>query len=86
MNDQGRSIDDQPRSKIADLIERFVSGDVDPWDWDDFTSVPARDPEIEKVRLHCVTVKDKFPHPKRYCSDEGLRELLELARKLRGAG
>jgi hypothetical protein len=75
------------RDEVADLIERFVAGNVGEWEWDGFISVRSADPAIEHVRQQCDEIHDAFPDrwdPHRYCSDAGRQELLRLAARLRG--
>lgn len=73
------------RLQVADLIESFVSGTCGIWEWDDFISVIQADVEIERVRLICTSLPDRFSprDTKQYCSDEGVRELLKCAKTLR---
>ena len=75
-------------SEAADAIDRFLRGEGDPYDWDDFTSVTTHDPIVEEARLRCVRIRDEFPptDPGTYCSQAGLAALRELASSLRGAG
>lgn len=71
--------------EASNLIERFVTGDIDNYEWDEFTNSTIRDAVIEKVRDECVFVRDNYPsrNPCEYCNEEGTRKLLELAKKLR---
>lgn len=73
------------REEAAQLIERFVNLEADPYEWDDFTSKRYTDPLIEHVRAECVDVHEAFPPTIRgtYCSDEGMGRLRELAATLR---
>mgnify|MGYP001309513816 CR=1 FL=1 len=72
------------REDVIKYIREFLEGSGEQWDWDDFTSVPLDDPTLERVRLECVSLPDRFP-PKRkghYCSEAGLEELRRLAETL----
>jgi len=73
------------REQLADLIERFVSGNVRPHEWDDFLSVRFDDAELESIRRACDELPSRFPPRRRgeYCNDEGAAELLVIARRLR---
>ena len=41
-------------SEVADLIERHIRGTEGPWDWDDFTSVPISNDELDLIRIQCI--------------------------------
>lgn len=71
--------------EAADSIEKFVNHTGGPWDWDDFISIRQKDPELEAVRLKCLSVADDFPSTdrRRYCSDPGFDALRDLLRDLR---
>ena len=71
--------------QLAELLEGFVNGTCDEWEWDDFISVPQKDPELEAVRLRCETLDVEFPPRKarEYCNDEGAAILLNYAQQLR---
>jgi hypothetical protein len=52
-----RSVDSAPqpsRSDVVRIISDFVDGKSGEWDWDDFTSCPLKDPELDKVRRECT--------------------------------
>ena len=73
--------------EVADLIERFVNGTgTDPWEWDDFVSVPIPDPRLESIRQRCASLADDFPAnaPGSYCGPEGENVLRDVIRELRG--
>jgi hypothetical protein len=75
------------REEIANLILRFLAGSVEPYEWDDFISVPQADPDLEAVRRTCVSLREEHPssdHPREYCNAQGIELLEELARQLRG--
>lgn len=69
------------RSEIRQLILNFVPGTGGRWDWDDFTSIRYKDPLIEEVRQRCAAVQDLYRSEdrRRYCNEEGLKELRRLA-------
>ena len=76
------------KGQVANIIEDFLEGRGDTWGWDDFISTRIQDPELERVRLLCVELPDRFPpkKPEYYCSDEGLEVLRTLVTSLRGGG
>jgi hypothetical protein len=73
------------REDVADTIETFVSGMGAESDWDDFISIPIKDPELESIRIRCALMRDEFPptHPRDFCSDAGLETMRRIAAGLR---
>jgi hypothetical protein len=71
--------------KIANTIDGFVNGTGRQWDWDDFTSIRLKDPELEAIRQRCVSIPDEFPpaNPHAYCSEAGLQEMRRIVSDLR---
>ncbi len=71
--------------EVADVLNNFLSGKGDEWDWDDFISVPIEDPELNAIRVICASLPQRFP-PKvkgNYCSKEGFALLENLLNNLR---
>lgn len=71
---------------VADIIEGFLEGtSKDPWEWDDFISVPLADPVLDSVRQRCADIRDEFPPatPGSYCGPEGEDVLRFLVGELR---
>jgi hypothetical protein len=73
------------RDEIANTIEGFVNGTGSQWDWDDFTSIRLKDPELEAIRERCVSIRDEYPpsDPHAYCSEGGLEVMRGIAADLR---
>ncbi len=73
------------REELADLIEKFLDGTGGQWDWDDFTSIKLRDPDLERIRERCVAIANDYPSNKRteYCSPQGLKVLRSIVAELR---
>lgn len=69
----------------VDLIERFVGGAVQPWEWDDFTSTRSRHSSVEALRAEAGSVCDDFPRAgaEEWCSEAGRQRLLEIAARVR---
>jgi len=69
---------------LAMLIRSFVSGTSDPWEWDDFVSVPQCEPELEQIRKRLLALPNEYPPVKsgEYCNAEGTLLLLDIARSL----
>lgn len=73
------------RLEAIDLIERFLNGTADEWEWDDFMSVRLSDRAVEDVRKVCASLPARFPSTQRgmYCSPEGLKELGAYLKRLK---
>ncbi len=71
--------------EMADLIRRFVSGDVAPYEWDDFMGVKFDDPFLEQMRVRSNAIADTSPPPENEGNDEGSTALLQVASDLEGA-
>jgi hypothetical protein len=73
------------REEIVNTIEGFVNGTGSQWDWDDFTSIRLKDPELEAIRQRCVSIPDEFPpaDPRAYCSEAGLQDMRRIVADLR---
>lgn len=73
------------REEVASTIEAFVNGTGRQWDWDGFTSIRLDDPELEAVRLKCVSLPAEYPPTTRaeYCSPAGMQVMRELLESLR---
>jgi len=55
----GSSMDQRTKgnkSTVVDLIRRFVTDDVGPYEWDDTMGVPWSEATIEKARLECEAI------------------------------
>jgi hypothetical protein len=75
---------DRSSGEIADTIERFLDGICRRWDWDDFCTVPIRDPQLDAIRLRCAGLSQEFPTAEKghYCSKAGLEVLRQMVREL----
>jgi hypothetical protein len=72
------------KDEVAKAIEDFVNGTGGRWDWDDFISVRIADEELEGIRIQCLRTQSEYPGgPNRWCNDEGLEVLRNLARQIR---
>jgi hypothetical protein len=73
------------RRAMADTIERFLNGQVDDWEWDDFISIPVKgDKEAEALRIEVANTAHEYPsdNPSQWCNDDGIKRLLEIANRL----
>lgn len=71
--------------EAADAIEAKISDDDVFSDWDEFIADPAGDPEVERIRLHCLGMAEEFPPvaPDEYCNHTGIEVLEGYVRQLR---
>lgn len=69
------------KNDLAKLIRSFVDGSCGSWDWDEFTSIPAKDPEIERLRQMINEIPDEYPPCEKthWCNDAGRKVLLGIA-------
>jgi hypothetical protein len=69
------------KKELAALLRTFVAGTSGKWDWDDFISVPQRDPEIEAIRQRLLTIDQQYPptKPGEYCNEHGAEAMLRIA-------
>jgi hypothetical protein len=37
-------------AEVAKYLRDFIDGTGGEWDWDDFTSIPIKEPELEAIR------------------------------------
>jgi hypothetical protein len=64
-------------SEVADIIERHIERTEGPWDWDDFTSIPIANNELDAIRLRCIELERAIP-------GRTAEELKAIVRRLRG--
>jgi hypothetical protein len=72
------------REDIADLLKRFLSGDVEPYEFDDFISSPIKDPELDEMRKRLARLPDEEPSEdgNRYANDQGEQIILLMIDQL----
>lgn len=58
-------------SEVATYLGHFIEGGGEAWDWDDFTSVPIADPQLDHIRRRAAAIR--LP-----VTNEGLALLREL--------
>jgi len=73
------------RAEVAEIIEQFLDGTGGRWDWDDFCSIRIKDPELDAIRLKCVTLHDDDPHRYHYCGEVGIAVMRGFVDTLRKA-
>jgi hypothetical protein len=68
---------------MADLIRRFVRGDVGRYEWDDFMGASFDDASLDAIRLRATGADDrKAAGGFEYGSEQSDRTLLALASQL----
>jgi hypothetical protein len=77
---------DSQREKIANLLERFVRGDILEWEFDDFLCSRSEDLLIDGFRTEISQLPLRYPPVTEghYTSSEGMHRIIEIARVLRG--
>jgi hypothetical protein len=72
------------RKEAAALLQRFVEGDVEDWEFDDFVSSRSDDPGLEAYRFEVARIPILFPPEvsTHYTSEEGISRILEISRAL----
>lgn len=73
----------------ADRIKRFIEGEDELYDWDDFISVPFRDKFLNSISLACAALPDvlKSSNKQEYTNTKGfeiLRDFETILRKIAG--
>jgi hypothetical protein len=74
--------------EIIREITSFLNGTGRAYDWDDFTSIPISDEDLNAIRIECAELPHRYPpgNCRQYCSDEGLRRLEEILNNLKTKG
>ncbi len=83
-----RHCDRRPDPSIKEIIKTisdFIEDKDGKWDWDDFATVPLKNPDLERIRKECYEIRFKYPSKDKhaYCSHEGIEALEELVSKLK---
>jgi hypothetical protein len=63
-------------AEVATYLRDFIEGTGGKWDWDDFTSIPIKDPELDRIRREAAELDLPITDFDR------LRELLSEAESL----
>jgi len=69
---------------VISYIENFVDGDGSLWD--DFISVPIKNPALEHVRIRATLLPAIYPVPagqRGYCDKDGIEELRRTLAQLK---
>ena len=71
------------KAQVANVIEAFLNGTGGQWDWDEFTSCPISDPELDRVRQRCAALYDESAPLGHYCGEDGFAEMRRMVETLR---
>jgi hypothetical protein len=65
---------------LRDFVERTGGN----YDWDDFISIPCRDPKLEEIRRFCGSADRLFPPREKdhYCSEAGVQTMRAIQQRL----
>ncbi|MBA5872857.1 MAG: hypothetical protein GDA68_23175 [Nitrospira sp. CR2.1] len=66
------------------VIRNFIEDKEEPWEWDDFLSVPPKDPDVVRLQGFCRQLTHDYPpeHENQYCSSTGMERLRTLLEEL----
>ena len=72
---------------VADLIQDMIDGNSQGWDWDDFTTIPIKDPYLDGIRQRCERLRNEYPPDREadYCGPEGVEIMQSYVAELRSA-
>ncbi len=75
------------RLEVSDILERFLEGKSNKYEWDDFLCSPIRDRFLEDIRLKCADLRSEFPdkNSEKYCSEEGNEIMRKFVQRLRSS-
>jgi hypothetical protein len=73
------------REEVAELLDRFISGDVGDSDFDDFVSTSSSDPLLEEIRQLLIELPSLYPalDESSYANEDGIQQIGTLSRKLK---
>ena len=73
------------KEEIIAIIESFIAGKGNEWDWDDFISIPIYNQELEKIRFRCLELPKEFPPDSagKYCNKKGVEALKKIILELK---
>tara|TARA_R110000850_G_scaffold42454_18_gene108953 strand:- start:1315 stop:1701 length:387 start_codon:yes stop_codon:yes gene_type:complete len=60
-------------SEVRTYLEQFLNGEGNPYDWDDFLSIPIKDPYLDSIKNRANRIHGDHPptEPGHWCSTEG---------------
>ena len=83
-NDGGIDVN---KDYVADLIQEMIDGNSQGWDWDDFTTIPIKDPYLDGIRQRCARLWKEYPPDRKadYCGPKGVEIMESYVAELRSA-
>lgn len=65
-------------------VNEFLNGTGSMWAWDDFLSVPPRDPQVTALQGFCRQLRSDYPplSPREYCNEAGKAHLRSYVEEL----
>ena len=78
---------DVSKDYVADIIQGMIDGNSEGWDWDDFTSIPIKDPYLDGIRQRCARLWKEYPADRKadYCGPRGVEIMRSYVAELRSA-
>jgi hypothetical protein len=78
---------DVSKDYVADIIQAMIDGTGQDWDWDDFTSIPIKDPYLDEIRQRCARLWQEYPPDREadYCGPNGVEIMQSYVAELRSA-
>ena len=75
---------DEDKKRVANLLRRFVRGDTEEWEFDDFLSSKFEQPQLEMFRRELADLPLRYPPtlPLHYTSEDGVLRIIEIANEL----
>lgn len=72
-------------AEVSKYLEEFLSGEGNPYEWDDFLSIPVKDPYLDSIRNRSNRLQGDYPpiEPGHWCSPEGEKLLRSMIDELR---
>ena len=70
-------------NELAQIIERFIKGNIGDYEWDDLSCCKLDDAILEHARKRAMLVERRFPSNAGYCSEEGFGYLTKIAIRCR---
>jgi len=77
---------ERTRREVADLIEGFVDKTGGDTDWDDLTSIPIVDRELNAIRNELIWIENHHHGDGTHIDEQGIDRLRAIIERLRRAG
>jgi len=72
-------------SEVRAYLQQFLEGKGNPYEWDDFLSIPIKDPYLDSIKNRCHRLQGDYPptEPGHWCSAKGEEILREYIKELK---